>query len=258
MGMMISSSSFAQGFMISPLVCGDPGCSFPYSQGVYTPGIMNSVLDHSLKQNPNGFWQFGTTASNGGDGIVKAFNGEVASGTPKSTDITCIGGSILLKPTPSSPASTVLTNTGGCGPGYASYDEHPGYDYKASTGTPVYAVAGGTVLNIGGVRCINTNLLNGCAAWGYVGILHPNGYITQYGHMSSISVAAGTWVNQGQQIGLSGSTRPPGYAIGAHLHFEVLKQVGGIYYVVDPYGWVGAGNDPLYSRTAVPPQKLWQ
>jgi murein DD-endopeptidase MepM/ murein hydrolase activator NlpD len=74
--------------------------------------------------------------------------------------------------------------------------------------------------------------------------------------MSSISVAAGTWVNQGQQIGLSGNTAP--VPIYSHLHFEVLKQVGGIYYVVDPYGWVGAGNDPLYSRTAVPPQKLWQ
>lgn len=242
--------------MISPLVCGDPGCSFPYSQGVYTPGIMGSVLDHSLKQGTNGAWQYGSTATAGLNGVITAFNGEVANGIPKSTDITCISGTILLKPTPSSPASTALTNTGGCGPGYASYDEHPGYDYRANYNTPVYAVASGAVLNINGVRCINTNLPNGCATWGYVGILHPNGYISQYGHLNTqYIVTPGQSVNQGQLIGYSSDTGVPGFP---HLHFEVLKQVGGIYYVVDPYGWVGVGNDPLYSRTVVPPQKLWQ
>jgi murein DD-endopeptidase MepM/ murein hydrolase activator NlpD len=257
--LLLPLSAFGQGFMMSPLVCGDPGCGFIYSQGVYTPKIMNSVLDHSMIQNGAGFWQYGTTSTGGGNGAVIAFNGETANGAAKPGDVTCRTGVILLKPTPGSPAATAMVNASGCNGGgayvYSSYDEHPGYDYRASTGTPVYAVASGTVLNIGGERCYKSNISGTCNAWGYVGILHPNGYISQYGHLSNISVAAGAAITQGQQIGLSGNTAPVG--IGAHLHFEVLKQVGGVYYVVDPYGWVGVGNDPLYSRIPVPPQKLW-
>jgi murein DD-endopeptidase MepM/ murein hydrolase activator NlpD len=252
----LASSVLAQSFLVSPLECGDSSCNFKYDQGVYTSGVINSVLDHSLKQNANGMWQFGTTVSGGGDGIVVAFNGERAAGAIIQKN--CVGGSILLKPTPSSPANSAMTNTRGCPAGYASYDEHPGYDYRAAMGTIVRAAAAGTVVNIAGKPCINTNLPAACdSGFGYVGIDHGNGYISQYGHMAYPSkVRAGQKVVAGEIIGLSGDT---GVAGAPHLHFEVLKVKDTTYLVVDPYGWVGpSGADPLYSATAAPPAKLWK
>ena len=53
----------------------------------------------------------------------------------------------------------------------------------------------------------------------YVNISHDYGYSTAYGHMSSIKVNAGDYVEKGQVIGYVGST---GYSTGPHLHFEVL------------------------------------
>jgi len=49
---------------------------------------------------------------------------------------------------------------------------------------------------------------------------HGNGYRTLYGHMSSISVSAGDVVEQGEKLGIMGST---GDSTGVHLHFEILK-----------------------------------
>ncbi len=85
---------------------------------------------------------------------------------------------------------------------------HHGVDYAAPYGTPVHAVAGGKVI---------------FAGWrgGYgkaVVIKHKNGYQTLYGHLGRILVKAGQHVDQGQTIGLVGST---GLSTGPHLHFEV-------------------------------------
>ena len=75
----------------------------------------------------------------------------------------------------------------------------------------VFAAAGGTIQKIG----------YHSVAGNYVRILHPNGVITFYGHLSSISVFQGQPVSQGKIIGYIGNT---GYTIGqtgCHLHFEV-------------------------------------
>lgn len=78
---------------------------------------------------------------------------------------------------------------------------------------PVYAAAGGEVQRTGYTR------LGGR----YVRILHPNGVVTYYGHLSSIAAKPGAKVYQGQvvgYIGYSGVTVPAGPA-GCHLHFDV-------------------------------------
>ncbi len=84
---------------------------------------------------------------------------------------------------------------------------------NAVCGESVYATAGGTVQRAG-----YTSL-----GGNYVRILHPNGVVTYYGHLSSILTSPGAKVFQGQLVGYTGYTgftipRGPG---GCHVHFEV-------------------------------------
>ncbi len=105
---------------------------------------------------------------------------------------------------------------------YASY--HLGIDIAAATGTPVYASDAGTVIYAGWND----------TGYGYmVEIDHNNGYQTLYGHMSSLAVACGQSVYQGQYIGAAGST---GKSTGSHVHFEVRLNGGFVnpWYVLGP------------------------
>ena len=47
---------------------------------------------------------------------------------------------------------------------------------------------------------------------------HGGGYITRYGHCSSLAVAAGDYVEKGQTIAYAGNS---GNSTGPHLHFEI-------------------------------------
>ncbi|WP_209121442.1 murein hydrolase activator EnvC [Alkalihalobacillus sp. BA299] len=88
---------------------------------------------------------------------------------------------------------------------------HHGLDISNSTGTPIYAAEGGTV--------IAARYMNGYG--NTVMISHNvNGQVltTLYAHMSAISVSNGQRVSRGQQVGSMGST---GASTGPHLHFEV-------------------------------------
>ena len=84
-------------------------------------------------------------------------------------------------------------------------------------GVPVYAAAAGVVqrvkygYNFGGGN--------------FTTILHPNGIVTYYGHLTTIFVKPGDKVNIGDRIGLVGGdtgTAGDGISTGCHLHFQVM------------------------------------
>lgn len=87
---------------------------------------------------------------------------------------------------------------------------HLGIDYAAPTGTPVSAVADGTVTFSGWKGGYGN----------YVEIRHPLGYVSAYGHLSrrASGAKAGRRVRQGDLIGYVGST---GLSTGPHLDFRV-------------------------------------
>lgn len=96
-------------------------------------------------------------------------------------------------------------------PIYKSSEFHPGMDFAAPEGTPIYATGDGVV-----ERADNT-------AQGYgnhVVINHGYGYQTLYGHMTRIIATVGKHVKRGELIGLVGST---GLSTAPHVHYEVIK-----------------------------------
>lgn len=104
-------------------------------------------------------------------------------------------------------------------------DVHNGIDYvNGNSSAPIVAVADGTVV------------WAGTDSSGGVGVIikHANGLYTHYWHLSSLMVASGTTVSQGQQLGIIGKT---GLATGIHLHFGVSTQMYSGY--VNPALYVG-------------------
>ncbi len=88
---------------------------------------------------------------------------------------------------------------------------HNAVDLANHLGTPVMAAAAGTVL------IARTGGWNG-GYGNYVVINHPNGTQTVYGHLEKVLTTAGTRVDQGEEIGLLGTT---GNSTGPHVHFEI-------------------------------------
>ncbi len=89
---------------------------------------------------------------------------------------------------------------------------HRAIDYAAPVGTPIMAVASGTVTQ----RSYDKNNGN------KVRLRHPNQYQTTYIHLSRFGrgIRVGKKVNQGQIIGYVGAT---GLATGPHLDYRVFK-----------------------------------
>lgn len=86
---------------------------------------------------------------------------------------------------------------------------HGGLDIASREGTPIYAIAAGTVIEAD---------WDGSGYGNLVVIDHGNGVETWYAHCSALNVEAGTYVEAGELIAYVGST---GYATGPHLHLEV-------------------------------------
>lgn len=128
------------------------------------------------------------------------------------------------------------------------YPGHVGVDYAVPTGTPVRAVADGTVkfAGNGANHSWMTWLAGNCIL-----IQHSDGMHTGYAHLSSVAVSAGTHVKQGQIIGYSGAT---GYVTGPHLHFEMLPAnpnfQNGHSGRIDPTPYIQ--NAPVYNGGSQP------
>ena len=107
---------------------------------------------------------------------------------------------------PLKPGTYVVTSR----PGWRWGRTHEGVDMGCGVGNPVYASDGGVITCSGGYggygNCID--------------IQHSDGWMSRYGHLSSMVVKVGDKVYQGQLIGYSGNT---GRSTGAHLHFEIRQ-----------------------------------
>jgi len=87
---------------------------------------------------------------------------------------------------------------------------HLGIDYAAPTGSPVQSIGNGRVV-FAGRKGGEGNMVQ---------VRHSNGYDTMYLHLSRILVRSGQRVDQGQRIGLVGST---GLATAPHLDFRITQ-----------------------------------
>jgi murein DD-endopeptidase MepM/ murein hydrolase activator NlpD len=101
------------------------------------------------------------------------------------------------------------------------HEGHDGVDLAAPIGTPIFAAGPGEVTESGPA--------SGYGQW--VRIKHPDGSVTEYGHMNERFVKVGDAVQGGQRIASVGNE---GQSTGPHLHFEVH---------ID--GGTGVGDDPL-------------
>ena len=98
-------------------------------------------------------------------------------------------------------------------PAYAGYKHfHFGVDIMAGYGVPIVAAAGGEVTAVGYLGTYGIR----------VEITDSYGLVEIYAHMAAVTAAVGELVQQGQEVGLVGST---GLSVGPHLHFQL--EVGG-------------------------------
>jgi len=109
--------------------------------------------------------------------------------------------------------SRYITSTvgGRNSPGGVGSKNHKGTDIgRVGYTSKIYAAKAGTVI----VSQYSSSYGN------YVVVSHGSGNTTLYAHMSSRKVKVGDYVNQGDVLGITGST---GNSTGPHLHFEITE-----------------------------------
>ncbi|ADG97958.1 Peptidase M23 [Segniliparus rotundus DSM 44985] len=108
--------------------------------------------------------------------------------------------------------------------GYRWGSLHAGADIAGAYGSPIVAVADGTVVEAGPA--------SGFGQW--IRIRHEDGTISVYGHISAIFVRAGQKVLAGDRIAAMGNL---GFSTGTHLHLEIWRNGKD---KVDPVRWLAA------------------
>jgi murein DD-endopeptidase MepM/ murein hydrolase activator NlpD len=92
---------------------------------------------------------------------------------------------------------------------------HPAIDLAGPLGTPVHATSGRQRVIFTGWRGGYGNTVMAEDAQGRVHL---------YGHLQKVTTKVGTMLEQGQRLGLLGST---GHSTGPHVHYEVRTKGGG-------------------------------
>ncbi len=135
-------------------------------------------------------------------------------------------------------------------PIHHDYRFHSGTDVGAPQGTPILATQAGQV-----------SVADYLGGYGLTVILRHNDNTleSRYAHMSHILVQPGEWVEQGEVIGLVGST---GNSTGPHLHFELRQLTSQGWSAINPdnvlrYALANLNNrmsgNPLQAFNIIPP-----
>ncbi|HDY88094.1 MAG TPA: M23 family metallopeptidase [bacterium] len=127
-------------------------------------------------------------------------------------------------------------NTGG-----SDFKNHAAVDMTGIEGAQVLSVAAGIVLETWPERgWHNGTWYRGHASFnGYARVLHDDGKIAHYGHISNILVSKGVRVRAGQPIARINPVADK-HSTGPHLDFR-LEAVSGEY--VNPLLWIGIKKD---------------
>jgi hypothetical protein len=100
--------------------------------------------------------------------------------------------------------------------------QHEGLDVANRIGTPIFAVAGGVVVESGPA--------SGFGLW--VVVEHADGTRSVYGHINRTFVEVGQEVSAGERIAEVGNR---GFSTGPHLHLEIVDTSGE---KLDPTDWL--------------------
>lgn len=194
---------------------------------------LNLLFEQRLREGqPAGYGRIVAAELYNDDRIVRAFRFVAPDGETGyyDADGRSLRRMFLKSPLPFAPTVTSGFSRRRLHPVHRIFRAHLGVDYRAATGTPVVAVANGTVVLAG---------FNG-ESGRMVRLRHTGGYETYYLHLSALGpgIRAGVRVTQGQLIGRVGMT---GTATAPHLDYRVRKN--------------GAFVNPLTVHRSMPPGK---
>jgi murein DD-endopeptidase MepM/ murein hydrolase activator NlpD len=146
-----------------------------------------------------------------GDHAAVYFESERGRGGYYRPDGSSVERNFLMVPVRNSRVASAFSNSR-LHPILRIWRPHHGIDYAAPEGTPIWAVADGTVIHSGRAGGFG-NLVK---------IRHADGYVSYYGHLSRFAsgMAQGQKVRQKQVIGYVGHT---GLATGPHVCFRMSK-----------------------------------
>jgi hypothetical protein len=134
---------------------------------------------------------------------------------------------------PTAPISQIFNNYNP--QSYGGDGRHKGIDFAIMAGNPVYTCMDGTV---------KETILSQSGYGRHIKIMHLDGSMSIYGHLTKTLVSVGQIVRAGQEIGKSGGDKfdgidGDGYSTGAHLHWEIRPptSLGTDQGAVDPEKW---------------------